>query len=301
MLNIKQAPHLQALLLLILAMLSVQGSGSFAKVLISEFPVITVAALRLMFSALILAAVFQIWKVNLRNIRWKAILSYGLALAGMNLLFYLSIARLPLGIAVAFEFIGPLSVALFFARQRYDFIWIGLAVLGLLLLLPLDETQQSLDLLGVAYALGAGACWAVYIIAGQKPSGISGNHTVCLGMMVGTCCLLPAALLFTPATLSAFELPHIGSFIVLAILASALPFSLEMIALRNLTALSFGTLMSLEPAIAAFSGFLFLDEQLLWSQWLALVTIIAASIGCTVTTQRARLRAQAKNSSASSN
>lgn len=113
MLNIKQAPHLQALLLLILAMLSVQGSGSFAKVLISEFPVITVAALRLMFSALILAAVFQIWKINLRNIRWKAILSYGLALAGMNLLFYLSIARLPLGIAVAFEFIGPLSVALF--------------------------------------------------------------------------------------------------------------------------------------------------------------------------------------------
>ena len=168
MLNIKQAPHLQALLLLILAMLSVQGSGSFAKVLISEFPVITVAALRLMFSALILAAVFQIWKINLRNIRWKAILSYGLALAGMNLLFYLSIARLPLGIAVAFEFIGPLSVALFFARQRYDFIWIGLAVLGLLLLLPLDETQQSLDLLGIAYALGAGACWAVYIIAGQN-------------------------------------------------------------------------------------------------------------------------------------
>ncbi|HBG83051.1 MAG TPA: EamA family transporter, partial [Acinetobacter radioresistens] len=85
------------------------------------------------------------------------------------------------------------------------------------------------------------------------------------------------------------------------ILASALPFSLEMIALRNLTALSFGTLMSLEPAIAAFSGFLFLGEQLLWSQWLALATIIAASIGCTVTTQRARLRAQAKDSSASSN
>lgn len=290
---IKNTPHVQALGLLVLAMLSVQGSGSFAKILIGTFPVISVAALRLLFSALILALVFRIWQVNIRAIRWSAIISYGIALAGMNILFYLAIARLPLGIAVAFEFIGPLSIALFLARQKYDFIWIGLAVAGLLLLLPFGQSQHTLDLAGIGLALGAGACWALYIIAGQKPSGVSGNHTVCLGMLVGTLCLLPAALITTPATLTAFQLPQLGYFILLAILASALPFSLEMIALRNLSALSFGTLMSLEPAIAALSGFLFLGEQLLWSQWLALATIIGASIGCTVTTQRARARADA--------
>ena len=135
------------------------------------------------------------------------------------------------------------------------------------------------------FALGAGACWALYIVAGQKPSGVSGNHTVCLGMLVGTLILLPIAL-WDGLPVSVFEPGNFIYFIALAVLASALPFSLEMIALRNLTALSFGTLMSMEPAIAALSGFVFLGEQLLWNQWLALSTIIAASIGCTYTVQQ---------------
>src|SRR5690606_39499190 len=92
------------------------------------------------------------------------------ALAGMNLLFYLSIDRLPLGIAVAFEFIGPLSVALFYARQKFDFVWVGLAILGLILLFPFDQAAQPLDPVGILFALSAGACWALYIVAGQKRS-----------------------------------------------------------------------------------------------------------------------------------
>lgn len=122
-------------------------------------------------------------------------------------------------------------------------------------------------------------------MAGQKPSGVSGNHTVCLGMLVGTLILLPIAI-WDGLPVSVFEPGNFIYFIALAVLASALPFSLEMIALRNLTALSFGTLMSMEPAIAALSGFVFLGEQLLWNQWLALSTIIAASIGCTYTVQQ---------------
>lgn len=285
--NLKAAPHLQALILLFIAMVSMQSSGALAKVLFEHFPVLTISAMRLLMGSLILAIIFRIWQVSFKQIKWSAIISYGVALAGMNALFYLSIERLPLGIAVSFEFIGPLSVALFHARQKFDFIWVGLAILGLVLLFPFDQAAHRLDPIGIALALGAGACWALYIIAGQKPSGVSGNHTVCLGMFVGMLCLIPIAL-FSGMSATVFQPSNLIYFIALAILASALPFSLEMIALRNLSALSFGTLMSLEPAVAAFSGFIFLGEQLLWTQWLALATIISASIGCTMTAQRAK-------------
>lgn len=292
MLNLKNSSYFQAVFLLFIAMLCVQSSGSLAKILFQQFPVLTVSAMRMLLGALILAIIFQIWKINFKSVRWSSILSYGIALAGMNGLFYLSIERLPLGIAVSFEFIGPLSVALYYARQKYDLLWVCMAILGLILLFPFDQATQALDLTGIAFAIGAGACWAVYIIAGQRPSGISGNHTVCLGMFVGMLCLMPVAL-FSGMTSNVFQPPNLFYFVGLAILASALPFTLEMIALRNLTALSFGTLMSLEPAIAALSGFVFLNEQLLWTQWLALGTIITASIGCTYTTQQARRRNEA--------
>ncbi|SPL69732.1 EamA family transporter [Acinetobacter stercoris] len=285
--NLKNTPHFQALIMLFIAMISMQSSGSLAKILFNQFPILTVSVMRLLLGSIILALIFKIWRVDFKAINWKSVASYGIALAGMNALFYMSIARLPLGIAVSFEFIGPLSVALFHARQKFDFIWVGLAILGLILLFPFDQAAQNLDPIGIAFALGAGACWAMYIISGQKPTGISGNHTVCLGMFIGMLCLMPIAI-FTGMPLAVFEPSNLIYFITLAILASALPFSLEMIALRSLTPLVFGTLTSLEPAIAALSGFVFLGEQLLWTQWLALSVIIVASIGCTMTTNRAK-------------
>ena len=291
--SFKNTPYVQALVLLIIAMISVQSSGSLAKILFHDFPILTVAAMRLLLGALILALIFKIWQINFRQVKWQAIISYGFALAGMNALFYLSIDRLPLGIAVSFEFVGPLNVALYYARQKFDFVWVGLAILGLILLFPFDQVSEGLDLIGIGFALGAGACWAIYIVAGQKPSGISGNHTVCLGMFIGMLCLMPVAL-FSGFSIAVFEPSNFIYFIALAVLASALPFTLEMIALRHLTALSFGTLMSIEPAIAALSGFIFLGEQLLWNQWLALATIICASIGCTYTTQQAKNKSDKK-------
>lgn len=291
--SFKNTPYVQALVLLIIAMISVQSSGSLAKILFHDFPILTVAAMRLLFGALILALIFKIWQINFRQVKWQAIISYGFALAGMNALFYLSIDRLPLGIAVSFEFVGPLSVALYYARQKFDFVWVGLAILGLILLFPFDQVSEDLDLIGIGFALGAGACWAIYIVSGQKPSGISGNHTVCLGMFIGMLCLMPVAL-FSGFSIAVFEPSNFIYFIALAVLASALPFTLEMIALRHLTPLSFGTLMSVEPAIAALSGFIFLGEQLLWNQWLALATIICASMGCTYTTQQAKNKSDKK-------
>lgn len=203
------APHVQALLILLIAMMSMQSSGSFAKYLFGQFPILTVSAMRLLLGALILALIFKIWQVNLRQVKWSAIISYGLALAGMNMLFYLSIDRLPLGIAVSFEFIGPLSVALYHARQKYDFVWVGLAILGLVLLFPFAQATQSLDPLGIFFALAAGACWALYIVAGQKPSGVSGNHTVCLGMFIGMLLLMPIAL-YSGMPAHTFELNSLG-------------------------------------------------------------------------------------------
>lgn len=291
--NLKNTPHLHALILLFIAMISMQSSGSLAKILFDQFPILTVSAMRLLLGSAILALIFKIWQIDFKQINWSAIIRYGIALAGMNALFYLSIDRLPLGIAVSFEFIGPLSVALFYARQKFDFIWIGLAILGLVLLFPFDQSQQSLDPIGIAFALGAGACWAMYIIFGQKPSGISGNHTVCLGMFIGMLCLMPIAI-FAGMPLSTFHADNLMLLMALAILASALPFSLEMVSLRTLSPFAFGTLTSLEPAIAALSGFVFLHEQLLWTQWLALVVIIAASIGCTYTTQQAKRAVEEK-------
>jgi len=284
---IKSKPHTQAFILLFIAMISMQGSGSFAKILFQQFPVLTVSAMRLLIGSLILAIIFRIWTIQFKQIHWQAIISYGIALAGMNALFYLSIERLPLGIAVSFEFIGPLSVALYYARQKFDFIWVGLAILGLILLFPFQQAEHSLDPLGILFAISAGACWALYIVSGQKPTGISGNHTVCVGMFVGMLFILPIAI-FTGMPSYVWNPDNLAIFFGLAILASALPFSLEMYALRNLSPLIFGTLTSLEPAIAAVSGFIFLHEQLLWTQWLALSIIICASIGCTFTTQHAK-------------
>lgn len=293
MLNFKNQPHVQAIILLLIAMIVLQSSGSLAKILFGQFPILTVSVMRLLLGGSILALIFKIWQINLKQVNWKAIISYGMALAGMNALFYLSIHRLPLGIAVSFEFIGPLSVALYHARQKYDVLWVGCAIFGLILLFPFDQSSQTLDPIGIICALGAGACWAMYIIFGQKPTGISGQHTVCLGMWIGMLCLMPFAL-YTGLSWDVFEPQSLLLLTLLAILASALPFSLEMVALRNLSPFVFGTLTSLEPAMAALSGFIFLHEQLAWTQWFALCVIIIASIGCTYTTQQAKKALESK-------
>ena len=290
---LKKNTTLQSLCLLLLAMISVQSSASLAKSLFALFPVLSVSALRLFLGFSLLALFFKIWTVHVREIRWKTIISYGAALAGMNALFYLALQRLPLGITVSFEFVGPLSVALFHAKTRFDFVWVILAIFGLVLMFPFHDLHGSLDFMGVALALGAGACWAIYILSGQKSSGISGQHTVCLGMMIGSCILMPIALT-TGMPSQVLNPPYLFYFLLLAILASALPFSLEMVALRHLSPLSFGTLMSLEPVLAAFSGIIFLSEHLLWTQWLALVMIMIASLGCTYTTHQAKQRIERK-------
>lgn len=268
---------------LVTGMVSLQYGATIAKNL---FPVVGAAgtsALRVGFSALILIAVWRPWRRSLarREAGWIAL--YGITLGVMNLLFYLAIARLPLGPAVAIEFAGPLAIALIASRRTTDFLWIGVAVAGLGLLLPIAPTSP-LDPLGVALALGAALAWALYILFGQRAGRIDGGRAVSLGMLVAALVAAPFGLAEAGAALLAPGVLMAG--LLVALLSSALPYSLEMFALRRLDRKSFGVLMSLEPAVAACAGFALLGERLGAVQWLAIGLVIAASAGITATSRR---------------
>ena len=266
---------------ILIAMMSIQSGASLAK---SLFPLIGapgVTALRIALGTLILVVVFKPWRLRFKKEQRLPLLFYGLALGGMNYMFYLSIQTIPLGIAVALEFTGPLAVALFSSRRPVDFIWVVLAVLGLWFLLPLGQSVAQIDLTGAALALGAGACWAVYILTGQRAGEEHGPATVALGSLIAAIIFVPLGM--AQATESIWQWSILPVGLAVAILSTALPYSLEMIALTRLPTRIFGTLMSMEPALAAISGMVFLGETLTFTQTLALCSIIAASMGSTLT------------------
>ena len=195
----------------------------------------------------------------------------------------MALSSIPLGIAVALEFAGPLTLAMAASRRAIDFLWILMAALGLLALLPLGIGAPSLDPTGVAYALGAGVFWALYIFFGRKAGAAHGGQTTALGMVVGALVVVPigvaqsGAQLFAPAILPA----ALG----VALLSSAVPYSLEMLAMPKLPTRTVGVLMSLDPALGALSGLLFLGERLSWLQWAAIGSIMAASAGSAATSR----------------
>ncbi|BBJ66793.1 MULTISPECIES: threonine/homoserine exporter RhtA [Enterobacter] len=266
---------------ILIAMLSIQSGASLAK---SLFPLVGapgVTALRIVLGTAILVVIFKPWRLRFKKEQRLPLLFYGLSLGAMNYLFYLSIQTIPLGIAVALEFTGPLAVALFSSRRPVDFIWVVLAVLGLWFLLPLGQSVAEIDLTGAALALGAGACWAVYILTGQRAGEEHGPATVALGSLIAAIVFVPIGM--AQATVSIWQWSVMPIGLAVAILSTALPYSLEMIALTRLPTRIFGTLMSMEPALAAISGMVFLGETLTLTQTLALCSIIAASMGSTLT------------------
>ena len=266
---------------ILIAMLSIQSGASLAK---SLFPLVGaqgVTALRIALGTLILVVIFKPWRLRVKKEQRLPLLFYGLALGAMNYMFYLSIQTIPLGIAVALEFTGPLAVALFSSRRPVDFIWVVLAVLGLWFLLPLGQSVSEIDLTGAALALGAGACWAVYILTGQRAGEEHGPATVALGSLIAAIIFVPLGMAQATDSIWQWSVMPVG--FAVAILSTALPYSLEMIALTRLPTRIFGTLMSMEPALAAISGMVFLGETLTFTQTLALCSIIAASMGSTLT------------------
>ncbi|AXF60015.1 threonine/homoserine exporter RhtA [Leclercia sp. J807] len=280
----RRAPVWLPVIVILIAMLSIQSGASLAK---SLFPVVGapgVTALRIALGTLILVVIFKPWRLRFQKEQRLPLLFYGLSLGAMNYLFYLSIQTVPLGIAVALEFTGPLAVALFSSRRPVDFIWVVLAVLGLWFLLPLGQDVSHVDLTGAALALGAGACWAIYILTGQRAGEEHGPATVALGSLIAAIVFVPLGM--AQATESIWQWSILPVGLAVAVLSTALPYSLEMIALTRLPTRIFGTLMSMEPALAAISGMIFLGETLTFTQTLALCSIIAASMGSTLTLRR---------------
>ena len=277
----RKVPSWLPILVILISMVSIQSGASLAK---SLFPLVGapgVTALRLALGTLILVVVFKPWRLRFAKAQRLPLLFYGLSLGAMNYLFYLSLQRIPLGIAVALEFTGPLAVALFSSRRAVDFIWVILAVVGLWFLLPLGQDVAHVDLTGALLALGAGAGWAVYILSGRRAGEEHGPATVAMGSLIAAIVFVPLGAFQAADALWHWSILPLG--LAIAVLSTALPYSLEMIALTRLPTRTFGTLMSMEPALAALSGMVFLGEMLTLSQTLALGAIIAASMGSTLT------------------
>lgn len=267
--------------LLIIAMSAIQSGASLAKTL---FPVAGAAgttSVRLIMAALLLLVILRPWRRSIPAGAWRAIAIYGVALGSMNFLFYQALDRIPLGIAVAFEFTGPLTVAVISSRRAFDLLWVALALAGLAVLLwPGSDTTGAVNWPGAACALGAGACWALYILFGQKAGAVHGLDSAVLGITIAAVVIAPIGIWQAGATLLEPHVLALGTGV--AVLSTALPYSLEMIALPRLPTATFGTLMSLEPAFGALSGLIFLGQELGTWQWLAIGAVMTASIGTTL-------------------
>lgn len=258
-------------------MVSFQIGATFAKQLIPTLGSAGTTALRLGLSALLLLVLQRPWRSMPKRSAWPMLLAYGVSLGAMNSVFYLALRTIPLGVAVALEFVGPLAVAVLASRRRVDYLWVALAVVGLSLLLPITPGSTALDPAGVLYALLAGVGWALYIVFGQKAGRVQGASASTWGLFIAAIVTVPIGLAAAGTQLLDPAILPYG--LGVAIFSSALPYTLEMVALRRLSAKTFGTLMSFEPAIAAIAGVVILSEQLTLTQWLAIGAIVAASAG----------------------
>ena len=262
---------------LLLGMLSFQFGAALAKQLFPLVGAQGATALRLGLGALILWLLRQPWRRLAGRRDWASLWGYGLTLGVMNLCFYMALSTVPLGIAVALEFLGPLAIALFGSRRAVDFVWVALVIAGLALLLPWRADAAALDPIGVMYALGAAVGWATYILLGRRAGAAFGSDAVALGSAIGALVAVPVGVAHAGAAL--LSLSALPFALGVAVLSSALPYSLEMYALTRLPARTVGILVSIEPAMGALLGLMFLDEHLSAFQWLAIAAIIVASIG----------------------
>ena len=251
------------------------------------FPVVGAqgtTAVRVGLSALLMLMLWRPWRWRLSRADAQAVALYGAALGAMNLMFYLSLQTLPFGLAVAIEFAGPLTVAIWSSRRAVDFVWVALAIAGLALLLPLGLSGSTLDPLGVLYAVGAAVFWALYIVFGKRAGHLHAGQSVSLGLLVAALVVVPVGVAHAGAALLSPSVLLVG--VAVAAISSALPISLEMMALKRLPKEAFGIMISMEPAVAALLALALLGERLDTVQWLAIGCIVAASMGSAATARR---------------
>jgi inner membrane transporter RhtA len=267
------------MLALMCSLVSLSVGTSFAKSLFPALGPEGTTAYRLVFATLMLMAVFRPWR---RRWVWADALPlclYGATLGTMNLLFYSAIKTIPFGVAIAIEFTGPLAVAVWTSKKASDWLWVVLAALGLGLLLPLPgaDAAVALDPHGMAFALAAGVCWALYIVFGQRVALRYGSMATPMGMLVAALVVAPIGIAHAGSTL--LDPQWLAAGLAVALLSSAVPYALEMFALNHLPKNTFSVLLSLEPAVGALAGWLVLAESLTLSQGLAIAMVMAASMG----------------------
>ena len=271
-----RADRIPPTLLVIVAVSSVQFGAALAKTIFDEAGPAGTVFLRVLFAAIVLVAIWRPAARGRTRADWRLIAVFGVCLGGMNLAFYEALERIPLGITVTLEFVGPLGVAIAGSRRPLDLVWVVLAAAGILLLS--DFGSADLDGLGVALALLAGSFWAAYILLSVRMGrAFPGGSGLALAMVVATAMLAPFGVADAGSELLAPGVLAVGAGV--AILSSAIPYTLEMEALRRMPAGVFGVMMSTEPAVAALAGFIVLDEGLATRELVAILLVVAASAG----------------------
>lgn len=278
------APHppsgAQGPALVVLAISFAQTGSAVAAMVFSLAGPVGTVALRLGLSALVLWLLVRPSLRGISRLSWGAAAGYGLVLAAMNVLFYLAIDRIPLGTAVTLELLGPLTLSVIAGRRLLSLLWAVIAGLGVLLLSW--NPSETLDPLGVVFALGAGVMWACYILftraAGRHFSGLAG---MTLGMSVGALAVVPFAVTTTGTVFLRPEVLLVG--LAVALLSSTIPYALEMRALRTVPPSTFAVLLALSPAVAALSGLLLLGQDLGAAGYAGIVLVVVAGIGASRT------------------
>lgn len=259
------------------AIVSVQFGAALASTMIPVIGPAATVTFRLVLSAgLMLAVLRPSWRGHSRR-AWAAVLGYGLSLGLMNLTFYCALARLPIGVAVTVEFIGPLALSAVLSRRPRDGAAVGAALVGVVLISQAITVPWSqLDLLGIGFAAFAGACWAAYILASRA----AGGHFAQLdgltwALVVASCVVTPFGIVTAHGPLLTWPILVGGAGV--ALLSSAIPYSLELVALRSLSAQVFGIMLALEPVVAALAGYIVLHEHLDGLQLLGMALVAGAS------------------------
>lgn len=262
---------------------SIQFGAALAATLFDQAGPAGTSAVRLSFAALVLLAVWRPWRRRHDPRALRLVALFGLTLGAMNLTFYEALDRIPLGIAVTIEFLGPITVATLLSRRRLDLVWVALATTGILLLAAPWQASGGLDSLGVAFALIAAVFWGLYIVLAQRAGRFfDGGEGLAIAMVWAAAIPLVPGIAQAGADLLDPGLLAAGFGV--ALLSSVIPYSLETEALRRMPASVFGILMSLEPAVAALAGFLVLSQSLGARELVAIGLVVAASIGVTRTT-----------------
>lgn len=262
------------------AMASVQGGASIAKYLFHLLGPAGAVTLRVGIAGVMLMLLVRPQVHKFTRKEWLYALFYGLSIGGMNLTFYYGIQRIPLGIGVAVEFIGPLGVALLASRKPLDLLWALLAAAGIILIVPWGKGYNC-DIVGIIFTAAAGLLWASYIIAaGKITKAMKSSDAVTCGMCIATLLVLPFGLASGDLFKLDWKLICLGFGV--AVFSSALPFTLDLWTMKKIPPKTFSVLQSLQPAFGALSGLLFLGELLSPRQWLAIACVVAASSGAAI-------------------